>query len=79
MLCHNAAEILHRAISDSEKKYGAHINLTTIDIMKKENAEWHDKYGWDVPVVHIDSDGQVYKFMHYFYKNKLIEAITGIE
>lgn len=74
MLCTNAKGILETTLklpSLQDQK----INLNTIDIMKPENQEWYDKYCYDVPVLHVDRQGQKkpVKFMHYFYVDKLEE------
>lgn len=77
MLCTNAKDILHETLKDNslnEKE----IELETIDIMKPENSKWFDVYCYDVPVLHVDRSDQKkpVKFMHYFYKDKLLHEFN---
>ncbi|RLV83073.1 Glutaredoxin-like protein [Meyerozyma sp. JA9] len=74
MLCTNAKGILQETLQSPELQ-NTPIELKTVDIMKKENAQWFDVYCYDVPVLHVDRPGQAkpVKFMHYFDKKKLTE------
>lgn len=80
MLCTNAKEILHQTLQQPELQ-DRNIKLHTVDIMKPENAEWFDKYCYDVPVLHVDRTNQTkpVKFMHYFYTDKLTEEFLKTE
>lgn len=71
-LCTNARVILYKTL---EHEKFQDINLKVVDIMKPENSDAFDKYCYDVPVLHVDREGQAkpVKFMHYFDETKLAE------
>lgn len=73
-LCTDAKEILHKTLEDDTNK-NKDIKLTTIDIMDPKNQKWFDIYCYDVPVLHVNRDGQEkpIKFMHYFHQDKLTD------
>ena len=74
-LCTNADKILKETIEDPELV--PETTVQKIDIMDPKNQEWYDKYCWDVPVLHVERDGKkLVKFMHYFYKDKLLEEFN---
>jgi glutaredoxin len=71
-LCTDAKEILNKTLND-EVNNNKEIKLKTIDIMDPQNQKWFDVYCYDVPVLHVDREGQLkpVKFMHYFHQDKL--------
>lgn len=71
MLCTNAHKILDNSLEATNEK----VDLQVVDIMKPENTEWYDKYCYDVPVLHVEKDGRLTKFMHYFFKDKILQSL----
>lgn len=71
-LCTNARAILYKTLENEKFQ---NINVKVVDIMKPENSDAFDKYCYDVPVLHVDREGQAkpVKFMHYFDEAKLAE------
>ena len=46
--------------------------------MDPNNQEWFDKYCYDVPVLHIEQQGQkLQKFMHYFNEKELVHVLAN--
>ncbi|KAL6452947.1 hypothetical protein SBY92_000292 [Candida maltosa Xu316] len=77
MLCSNARHILHDTLKLPELAE-TKINLETIDIMDPKNKEWFEEYCYDVPVLLVNRPNQPKptEFMHYFYKDKLLEEFS---
>lgn len=74
-LCTNARGILYKTLENEKFR---DVKLTVVDIMKPENSDAFDKYCYDVPVLHVDREGQTkpVKFMHYFDEAKLTEEFS---
>ncbi|CAN3364735.1 hypothetical protein DICA4_E20032 [Diutina catenulata] len=71
-LCSDADTVLSTTLSN----FGKPLPLEKIDIMDPKNQQWFDKYCFDVPVLHVERDGQKpVKFMHYFNEDKITEEL----
>ncbi|KAA8902725.1 hypothetical protein DIURU_002621 [Diutina rugosa] len=66
-LCSDADGVLTTTL-----KQFPQVPLEKIDITDPANQEWFDKYCFDVPVLHVERDGEApVKFMHYFHEDKI--------
>ncbi|WLF78382.1 hypothetical protein PVL30_002120 [Lodderomyces elongisporus] len=76
-LCSDAKQILESSLNNPTVE-NDHLQVKYIDIMDPNNQEWFDKYCYDVPVLHIEQQGQkLQKFMHYFNEKELVHVLAN--